>query len=655
MDYTNSPDFVVDPGTGNRMHQDTAPVTTEVTADDMNMIVWSLMEVLAYAGVAGAPFDKADPTSYQRLLTALLSLLQPVDGAGFVGFLRGNTYGPYTVGKTLNDILDVLDQLKQFTVSDGDAVQQLMTDLAAGTARTVAFFGDSTMWGADPANLSGQVSVPPPAAAANLINNYHGNAAMTAQNNAVPGATLTQMIAGTDGSGSTFAAKMAASSVPVVVCNHGINDAFGPNATTLAQYRAALLSFVYTCRLTGKTPVLVTPFPALTFGTFGSQARAEATSRFAEEMRKVARDHGVGLIDNNLWMSRLMNVDGVLPLAVLADGVHATAYGYGFAGNSLAGGLLEAQMEGFSRAGQRLPSSASAIKASNQTISASSSSRVGVVVTTLTTVPQTMRMVFRVDEPGLDLVLSHPIFSNGSANVGLNLDGAALGTLSMLSAAFNTSFWQDFETIVARDLVPGYHLLQMTTASIGGAGLHCIRSRNAERPLMLPSGFAVPLQRTQMVARLELNSSSANTMCVFDDLPASCFIDGCSYEWTGQMLKGSGVIIGGNVGSNGGSAACERAVTIALNATTGFLEVQEATAPATYSTTTLGAADLSTASHTFRFSLTNAGALTVLVDGVAIGVPVSLTGPWRGGLLGLWKNQAGGSLAITNVCRVWGL
>jgi lysophospholipase L1-like esterase len=552
-----------------------------------------------------------------------------------------------------------LSTLKQYSVIDVDAIQQLMTDVAAGTSRIIACFGDSTMWGADPSNLANQVAVPPPAALQNFVNNYHGNTALTVTNNAISGTTLTQMIAGTDGSGSTFAAKMAVSTARIVIENHGINDAEGVNATTLAQYKAAMLSFIYTCRLYGKTPVMVTPFPALTFGTFGSQSRAEKTSRFAEEKRKVARDHSVLLIDNNLLMSRLLNIDGQLPLSILPDGVHASQGGYGFAGNNLAGALLESQMEAFSRPAQRLPSSASAIKATSQTVSASSTSRVGVVVTTSTGVPQTMRMVFRVDEPGLDLVLSHPVFSNGSASIALNMDGAPLGTLSMLSSGFTSSFWQDYETVIARNLAPGYHVLLMTTASTGGIGLHCIRSRDTEKPLILPNGFSVPSQRKLLAPRLELNSANANTMAVFDDLPVSFLIDAATVEWTGQMLKDSAVIIGGNVGSNGGSAACERAISIMLNPATGYLSVQEATAPGTYTANApLAATDQSAASHTFRVVLTNVNPTSataqVFVDGVSIGTQ-ALTGPFRGGLLGLWKNQAGGSLAVTGVHRVWGL
>lgn len=119
MDYTRSDAHVVDPGTGNRMHQNTAPVTTAVEPDDMNMVAWSLMEVLKKAGVAGAEFDKTDPASYTRLLDALIKLrraphLDDLIPAGtsdhtpyFNAMMAAGGYwrvgpGPYTVSAQIN-------------------------------------------------------------------------------------------------------------------------------------------------------------------------------------------------------------------------------------------------------------------------------------------------------------------------------------------------------------------------------------------------------------------------------------------------------------------------------------------------------------------------------------------------------------------------
>src|SRR5450830_624970 len=71
MDYTLSNGFVTDAGTGNRMHLQAQAVPTAVSDLDMNSLIWNAMEVVKAAGLAGAQFDKTNPATYQKLLTAL--------------------------------------------------------------------------------------------------------------------------------------------------------------------------------------------------------------------------------------------------------------------------------------------------------------------------------------------------------------------------------------------------------------------------------------------------------------------------------------------------------------------------------------------------------------------------------------------------------
>jgi len=71
MDYTLSLDYATHAGTGNRMHEENAAVTTMVSEKDMNSLIWSLMEIIKAAGLAGVQFDEAIPATYQQLLAAV--------------------------------------------------------------------------------------------------------------------------------------------------------------------------------------------------------------------------------------------------------------------------------------------------------------------------------------------------------------------------------------------------------------------------------------------------------------------------------------------------------------------------------------------------------------------------------------------------------
>ena len=77
MDYTSSPNYVTHYGTGQRMHEASQALPTVVSDQDMNMVLWSLMEVVKESGLPGIQFSKDSPTSYQRLRDALRALYTP--------------------------------------------------------------------------------------------------------------------------------------------------------------------------------------------------------------------------------------------------------------------------------------------------------------------------------------------------------------------------------------------------------------------------------------------------------------------------------------------------------------------------------------------------------------------------------------------------
>lgn len=87
MNYTESDAFAIH-GSGRRMHQETLPVPTAVTAVDLNQVVWSLMEVLADGGISAQSFNQDDPATYRRLVLAIKALaLQQAASTGVSGLI----------------------------------------------------------------------------------------------------------------------------------------------------------------------------------------------------------------------------------------------------------------------------------------------------------------------------------------------------------------------------------------------------------------------------------------------------------------------------------------------------------------------------------------------------------------------------------------
>ncbi|WP_069353848.1 hypothetical protein [Burkholderia cenocepacia] len=73
MDYTKSSSYSL-ADNGNRMHDDRKPVPTAVEDRDMNMVIWSLMQVIQAAALEGKDFDPASEATYSVFLNALKKL-----------------------------------------------------------------------------------------------------------------------------------------------------------------------------------------------------------------------------------------------------------------------------------------------------------------------------------------------------------------------------------------------------------------------------------------------------------------------------------------------------------------------------------------------------------------------------------------------------
>lgn len=71
MEYTQSDSFTIHTGTGNRMHDSAKPIPTAVSDKDLNMVIWSLMEVVKAAGQTPMSFDPSNPASYSVIKNAL--------------------------------------------------------------------------------------------------------------------------------------------------------------------------------------------------------------------------------------------------------------------------------------------------------------------------------------------------------------------------------------------------------------------------------------------------------------------------------------------------------------------------------------------------------------------------------------------------------
>lgn len=563
-------------------------------------------------------------SSKLAITSELSSVANAARGTGMVAHDDSLSYPAGTAGFLLKPVADSLGVVA--------------TALKAGTAVTIACFGDSTMWGDTGAGV--QVSTPPPSSLQDILRRFYRNTAATVTNNAISGTTSSEMLAGTDGSGSTFEAKMAASSATVVMCNHGINDAVGLNPVTASQYRLNLTKFVRICRFYGKTPVIVTPIPNWPVNT-RPIARCEALKHFATIAREVAKQMGVALVDQYIWIERMLATGKQTSLTLMPDGVHPSAAVYAQMGRNLAIPIL-GQIDPFTGPNQYQSAGSAVVCASSTNTPDSFGSRLGAFVGTNNSgSDENLRVLALVEANGLDLYTATPIYSSGAATVTLTIDGAVVvANWGMFGSGYpgGGQFVQDHETCVMENATPGLHLIELDCAT-GAVGLYYMRTRPKLQADALKAGSATARYRKRWLDKFEITTSTTDSTLLFDDFPTSHLLRTLEIEFTSQLPKESGVVVGGlKLSSLAGPAVARQGVIVGIDAS-GFLSVWESTAPGTFTKTVLGAADLSLASHVYRFTLSPGafGALTAYVDGVAIGAPVGMNLPYMGGVLGVWK------------------
>lgn len=279
---------------------------------------------------AGDWVDVGDASAYARVLSELAA-------TGGVNLVNGAAKQ-----SDLTAIDFRVDYLEDIQGDTNKTAAQIARKLAAGSNTSISCFGDSTMWGATVGALGTQDPNNAPSKLQLALSLIYG-LTVPVNNRAISGTTLRQMMAGTDGSGSTFKSKISAGGVDVateiIYCNHGINDSQLDG--DIDQYRADLVEFVRLCRVAGKVPILVTPNPNPPILLI-TEVKSKRLLNFIKVMRDVASKMAVDLIDQYKYMTASFRC--YKPEEIVPDGAHLASFAYRQAGFNLAIPMVSCQI-----------------------------------------------------------------------------------------------------------------------------------------------------------------------------------------------------------------------------------------------------------------------------------------------------------------------
>lgn len=545
-------------------------------------------------------------------------------------------------------------------LGDRAMLRKYAIDMYLGNAVGIECFGDSTENGHNGESPFGQVAEIPSARMQYLLRDYTNNNLIAVTNRGIDSTRLTQMIDGTDGSGSTFAAKMAVSTALIITLNHGLNDCQNGVPTPPATYRSYLIQAVKICRAAPIPKVMIfkTPNPIYAVNTagLGTIDKANRLNDYVQIMKDVAEEMGVVLVDVNEMVDALVTSGNYRVQDIVPDGVHPSQYAYQMIGQLTARPILHPQ-RGYVAHQTITAGGGTANQAPSNNGSVAEGSRGGLqLVSVATAVPKSIKLLVMVeDKGGVDVFLSYPIWSSGIAAAGCAFDNVSVGPINQNFVNLGSEIIQDHEVCVARNVPFGLHWINVNASVINSIAVNGVRLRpsRTKRWYVLNTG-SLDVYRDAPCRNFTFFSTNGDDTILLDELPVSRLLtaDGVDINFDAIMTKGTRfVVLGVRSGLLTGVSSLKGRMGLGVGTdnASGFVNVYQLTGAGTYGATAVNAADFSLVRRAWRLRIpAGTSNLQVYADGTLLGtVPIAV--PFLGGNMGGSAVAGSKSLTVENL------
>lgn len=583
----------------------------------------------------------------------------PVEGADWTLFLPGVTVADGSLTPVKISPSSVEDFRTLFRSFHRDKVARIANQMATGVACRGGEWGDSTTVGVDVLNAANDyiATEPAPLKTQNFLQEYYQNANIFVENHGVSGTNSTAML----GSFSSEIATLAAAGGKFVIVNTCINDAQNSTPVDIDVFRSNLLAMERIVRGQGMAMIFKTGNPIVSGALFnggylGTIDKAERLKNYAEVIRNVCDQTGAILVDTYELTQKLQNYYRTQDL--IPDGVHPTneAAGLYRAIGQLVAGAFCYPQKGISRADEIITAGGTTtqVQPATNAIQATQTLSGVQLITTAASVAKAVRMLIKIDEPGLDVYLAYPIWGGGIASAGVNVDQVGVNSIGQLDAGnFGTRFIQQHELLVIKDAQPGLHMVAITAAPAAGSiGANYLRTRATKKNRGYKANAPFISKYELMVPKATLTvSNGSNAIHLFDEFPVSRLIDGIDIEFTATLQKAEAFVVHGLWAADNTSGIAIMGVGFGCAGGTGFATAYQANGD-TNTATALNAVDTSLIERLWRVVILPGlnQSMNLFIDGSGYAA-VPITKPYLGGLLGMRKS-GNGDMTIKDLRRL---
>jgi hypothetical protein len=516
-----------------------------------------------------------------------------------------------------------------------NALANVMMDMYKGKSVIIDCWGDSTYWGQVSAG-TGQVANPAPLVLQTSLQKFFNNNLITVNNHGIAGNQTTNAL-------RTWDNDMKNSPASIVYINYGLNDHSGSNpsgandpAITPEQYKDNLIQMVTIARNHGKIVILEAQGVEFLNHSGDWLGRMVGAEQFANAAKQVANSMNAPFIDQGHFIKKYLQSKENIP-AAFPDGIHPSQDVYIQKGVNMLYPLIRPyNIDGAAT----IPAGVSGFMGEYENTDNNTGSRTsGLLFSDFG-----VRALINVVDSGYDLYAAFVQYGNGSTNVEVKIDGQVVTTLSQNDPDWVSTYGVDSETMITQKIPAGLHLIELNNkAGTGRVGIYYLRTHKTRHFPVAFVGSTSPLpsytisKRQTVLEGIDIINDGATNVQIITDIPTSRSLYTLDVEVDAKFAKGAGYMLFTKNASDTGLP--QGGLVIYLDNSSGYLRIAEGKGKAFMNATTLGATDLSTASHKIKTLVTTTGLCTFYVDGSSVGT-YQMQKPHIGGFLGFYSNLA---------------
>ena len=566
---------------------------------------------------------------FTALLNGLAALSEYDNYKNAVKEMEINKADKAKVEEKFGEVYEQLDNIAKKINVPNEYIAYLVRKMREGQRVVIDCYGDSTYWG----HASGiepigtQVSTPPPLMLQNILRSYFNNNNIIVNNLGAKGNSSKDVVV-----------INTSTDADIIFYNYGINDAKEWYSSP-KEYKNNIVRFVRAFRDVGKEVVL--DIPNIVVGgdfaghNMGSMTRAEQVKIMSNVMVSIAKQLKVPYIDNYNLTQQYTYSNPYIPVS-MPDGMHPSDEMYIAKALNMASIFISSSTSYVDNNSIISCVDSSVFTKGTTALQKVKNSKVGFAI-----MSEEIKIGFNLIENS-ELYISVPVWSSGSNNMSIFVDGKLIESINLLQTEYNPTiaYLNDMTVLVLENISKGFHLIELKNNNNGYAGLNYVMTK----PINKKIDSDKVKYEYDLVKNIEFINDTSSEISLKTEIPVDILKKDLIVNITAKFNDGEGILLFTTERANvtDVNSVFNSIGGILLYLSNGNLKIAEGDS-IHYDTSfdVVSATDYTDSSHEFKIIVNRSNQVTIFVDGVKIKENIQMKKKCLGGTIGLWKSTKG--------------